>query len=477
MQHIIKKQVFELIIDKRLNAYHIQEQVSRRFWNEVIPVMQQVFDSKSVGEEDVTTIDRIEIDLGFIPAGEIDTEKWVAGLKEKMEKLLDGLDISGSRVHKMVSIPGGISVLKQWIFYMQRGYLPWNTIKLNDDWYRQVLEVLAVDFESVAELRKIILREDQSVRRIVSQHDEKFLENLIGIMTSENHGNLVEAIHEMILLSRFACNQSGKPALWSDKSLRQRYWSRVLKYAAVQDHIRADRLIELFVSAVIFEIPLLSRIPDRILSRLSVTRAFAERFSGELRETGQEESKNQLKNRKRDSPEEDKDKNAVTKDGTETDEQLLSVTDPENKKPGESVSGNLEEQELFPPKRMTSPPDEDGIEVSNAGLVLLHPFLKTGFGRLNLLENGQFKNLRAQETAIYFLHYLGTGSKKAEDHELVVPKIICDFPLKEVPDADIELTDDACQEADDLLDSAIGQWNILKDSSRAAFREGFLQRR
>ena len=121
--------------------------------------------------------------------------------------------------------------------------------------------------------------------------------------------------------------------------------------------------------------------------------------------------------------------------------------------------------------------NEDGIYVSNAGIVLLHPFLNQFFKKLRLIKKDGFADSIFQQKALYLLHYLATGNTKPEEHELVIAKILCAWPLEEPVNNFIELTDEELDEADDLLLSAIQQWNILKETSADGLREGFLQRK
>jgi hypothetical protein len=58
---------------------------------------------------------------------------------------------------------------------------------------------------------------------------------------------------------------------------------------------------------------------------------------------------------------------------------------------------------------------------------------------------------------------------------LALPKILCAFSLEEPIDLP-GLSTEYLQEANDLLEAAIAQWSILKNTSASGLREGFLQR-
>ena len=124
-----------------------------------------------------------------------------------------------------------------------------------------------------------------------------------------------------------------------------------------------------------------------------------------------------------------------------------------------------------------SPEEEvNGIYINQAGLVLLHPFLTNYFRAVGLVEENTFCHDLAQQTAIYLLHYLATGETSAPEYELVLPKLLCGWPLNEAISPDIYPLEEAFSEAEELLQTVINYWEALKNTSPDGLREGFLQR-
>ena len=85
MRHLIKKQIIELSLDKRLNYYHVQQQVSNRYWNEMVPLLEKAFDAIS-NEDILLEIDQFELDLGTVSEKEIGDEEWMREIKKKIEE-------------------------------------------------------------------------------------------------------------------------------------------------------------------------------------------------------------------------------------------------------------------------------------------------------------------------------------------------------------------------------------------------------
>lgn len=118
---------------------------------------------------------------------------------------------------------------------------------------------------------------------------------------------------------------------------------------------------------------------------------------------------------------------------------------------------------------------EAGLYLNQAGLVLLHPFLRNYFEDVGLLAGNQFQDADCQQTAVYLLHYLATRQTTSPEYELVLPKLLCGWPLN-VPIMPSDLPRSALDEAEHLLQTVINYWEALKSTSPDGLREGFFQR-
>lgn len=112
--------------------------------------------------------------------------------------------------------------------------------------------------------------------------------------------------------------------------------------------------------------------------------------------------------------------------------------------------------------------------VSNAGLILLHPFLKQLFKSCGFLND---KNqLLKQEEAVHTLHYLATKREQQLESNLVFEKFLCNVSIHQSIARDIVLSDAVKQKAEELLQSVTQNWGILKNVSTDLIRYEFLQR-
>ncbi len=114
--------------------------------------------------------------------------------------------------------------------------------------------------------------------------------------------------------------------------------------------------------------------------------------------------------------------------------------------------------------------------IDHAGLAILHPFLEHLFKNNGWLEEKTFKNQSSRHRAVLLLHYLATGQTKAAPHQLPFNKLLCGMPIHSPVDTGIRLKKAWLKQADQLLQSVIRHWSMLKNTSPAGLRSTFIQR-
>ncbi|MDZ8055898.1 MAG: contractile injection system tape measure protein [Aulosira sp. ZfuVER01] len=164
-----------------------------------------------------------------------------------------------------------------------------------------------------------------------------------------------------------------------------------------------------------------------------------------------------------------------TDEPTPAPQQNLSVEQVELRTPEPSNPQSI------PPRRargstLSAEEETAGLYINQAGLVLLHPFLRIYLDEVGLLDGESFRDESAQQTAIYLLHYLATKQTDAPEYELVLPKLLCGWPLDEPVSRGLDLPATALTEGENLLQTVINYWEVLKSTSPDGLRDGFLQR-
>lgn len=116
---------------------------------------------------------------------------------------------------------------------------------------------------------------------------------------------------------------------------------------------------------------------------------------------------------------------------------------------------------------------QEPIFITNAGLILLHPFLARLVRTVGYADGDRLTN---PDRAVHLLHYLAAGTLPEAEWQLVLPKILCGLPLKRAVDPTQLPAEEAKAGADEMLRAAIDHWAALKNTSIDGLRTSFLQR-
>jgi len=469
MQHVINKQLLELVLNKKQDAFLIQQRMSDFYHRHILPMLEKIFDSLAP-EEDVLHFGRMVIDLGKIDLKYLEQNKAPDGLYDLLLAQISGATAILKERQK-TNRPYALSVAGQWLFYMEHGHLPWNTTTTNEMWYEQTLQALASDFDTITLLRKLILANPVAIQRMVYQHDETFLLKLIRVLTSENQDGLLSIIDDLCILSSEIFFKEKKTQ--SEKRLvRHTVWQLLLTLTAVPyTGLTPERLAGQLIGNILAE----TNNTSQALALMKTKTGTVKNILQQLASKGGSQQAGEVKpgrsvpgaTRQSDKP-----------DGTNA---FFN--------PGEAIAIPLPAASISWEKTLTKAsetstaafgkielPDE-GIFVGDAGLILLHPFLNTFLSRLGLVQGGVFRDKDARQRAVHLLFYLAHGKQNPDEHELVIPKVLCAHPLFEAVERELVLMEPEMREADDLLVAAIAQWTIIKNTSPEGLREGFLQRK
>ncbi|KAF2326609.1 contractile injection system tape measure protein [Flavobacterium ginsenosidimutans] len=112
--------------------------------------------------------------------------------------------------------------------------------------------------------------------------------------------------------------------------------------------------------------------------------------------------------------------------------------------------------------------------VDNAGLVLIHPFLKSLFENCKLLNKDN--TIHNPEVAAHLLHYIATGKEQDYENAMLLEKFLCNIPIAEPIERNITLSEEMKKEASAMLQAVLSNWDIMKTSSTELLQNEFLQR-
>jgi hypothetical protein len=120
--------------------------------------------------------------------------------------------------------------------------------------------------------------------------------------------------------------------------------------------------------------------------------------------------------------------------------------------------------------------ESDQIGVQNAGLILLHPFLKQFFTATGIIGKQGLPAPENVDLAVQSLHFLATGDENVFEGNMIMEKFLCGVPLKIPVQKMSLLTESIKNEANELLSEVVRNWPALKNTSADGLREAFIQR-
>ncbi|MBE8726507.1 contractile injection system tape measure protein [Flavobacterium hungaricum] len=119
-------------------------------------------------------------------------------------------------------------------------------------------------------------------------------------------------------------------------------------------------------------------------------------------------------------------------------------------------------------------PDNSEFYFDNAGLVLIHPFLKSLFENCKLLNKDN--TITDSETAAHLLHYIATGKEQDYENTMGFEKFLCNIPLAQPIERNIVLSEKMKKEAATILQAVLSNWEVMKTTSAELLQNEFLQR-
>jgi hypothetical protein len=510
--HIIKKQFIHLDVSRKENSLALRQRFERLLEEELLPRLEPVFD-RLAGPDVWIELDRLEFDLGRLDSGASSSDwlektyrAYVAALEEQVQKYPEDKRRSSSENFR-----------RALVFFLREGYLPWWAYGL--DLETAVREQLSL----IAAFLLNVLNEPQARRRWVRQFDDDIQELLWKERTKGSPDRVAPDLERPIGLQQWRRLE----AVQSGRELRNLYWESVwqtLQTAAGFERAwplnllrltlntlpgqaakatfwqrlwRTD-LLPVKVKQILFkELEADLPLPFQHWRRWLPSRPAKEqkKIYGESllpvlqREAGYEEKwlRLLLHNTVAALPAVNGRKilqEKIRQDPDLPDERrvrlLFFLEQPQSlvtpQQPGISDQKKEEEIPSTASPRSRKMDEGEGIFVPLAGTVLLHSFLPAFFERLDLLEEGRFREEADRERAVHLLYFLATGLKHPAEQELVVLKLLSGMEIDRPVEKKLDLTEKEKEAADQLLRAVIQTWEVMAGSDPDDLRGSFLIR-
>ena len=509
-KHIINRQVLELTIRDKENVWAVQNRTSALVKEKLHPELDKLFTRLS-NDEEIVRIDKLVVDLGTIQENGLEqvfVETAIRKISEQVNSLIAKGKSSATQKTEQKNKADDRDLLitnklndylDQFLFFLKNGYFPWwHEIPGTEKFSSQNLsrnifkEILNVDNDLLRNTFLPLLKNQNVRKRLIYQYNHSYLYELLkklnaGLLQNlsaqlrilqncsgsvfpekklsasfyefalqyfENEQFLKSSDEQVIFLKKMLdLSLAGYSAVEKENKLALIIQSSQKNHPGFQQEDFEIVVIATIQSAV--ELPFVSQhLNEIILNVHAKSGAAIDFWINEFARISQKKVAGEK---------------WENQDLTDSSEILSTekTTAFQKKNVKESFS-------LFPQK---PPEDAETILVSNAGLVIFHPFLKFFFEGLGLLNSElQFKNTESVFKAIHLLQFIATGEETAEETDLVLNKILCGVEISEPVPQSVQLSEEEKEECIFLMKTVLERWEALRTGNPAALRDTYLRR-
>ncbi|WP_114782555.1 contractile injection system tape measure protein [Botryobacter ruber] len=423
-RHIIRRQILEVSREGATDAFAFKEELSLFCTQKLLPAIEKVLDEKAPAGK------VIKADSVVIEAGELPADNWEQVLCEKVVEQLADLfssmgtsavvgapGITATPVEELSEQENAVDII---LYFLRTGVMPWNASVSSKADLQRLMETAGSKSTFLHQMKQLTNTEPQVLKRLVQQFEEPVLEKIMtlsGVRKSlrEKEKKFLTSLLFLLKLPPAECKQL----------LIQSLLAGALVQRSRHESALNPEKFEEIVFRHLFE----------NLTAEQLQRAAKMLFYGSSK---QEDSAKAIA--------------AQVGAGKQTDKPAFGKN---------LVSIKNKKQEYF---------------VTNAGLVLLHPFLATLFENIGYTDKHVWVSEEVQQRALGLSQYLVTGNEACPEFDLLLNKLLLGYPMHQSVNGNIVLSAFEKKEAQDLLQSVIRHWDALKNSSIEGLQSTFLQR-
>lgn len=518
LNHIIQKVVLEIDTNSMKVANSLKNNSSAFIQNELLPLIEKELNSLYVKENESIQIEKISIvvdanvsrvDFSFSSEVKNEVQKQ---LQKKVQEAIATAEIKPKNTETESNTVVSIAAKKSnsLLYFLNHGRLPWwnsksNTINFSEE---NLVEIVndadfRLQFHSIIskkEVQKRLLNQFNDTQIALFLSSKKGNQNSIASISTNKiikqlSTESVQFKKEFwtVLFNYVSTNQDGSIFSFYDENLQS--WS-----LSFSEFIR-----ELNLLIPISKVLLTTTSEEKLTSTHQKNQSSSEAKKSEIKNSdnqSQTTPNNDLKNNIEKEILSEKPTPTVPENSIETQQKSAienseSVGQNEQKNEASSfenntnfkentsvndtktdsvseIESNDKNSELNEENYFNSELLKKGVYVENAGLILLHPFLKMLFQNCNLLDEKNHVNNK--ELAVHILHYAATKQEHDYEYTMLFEKFLCGLPLEFPIKREVNIEDYQKNHVEELLTAVVGHWSALKNSSTDILRTEFLQR-
>ena len=453
--HIIQKVFVEITINNKEKALSIKDDINSFLSIDVFPEIEKYINALEYKLDDHTLqIPRLELDLD-VKNSSLNAElkdKIAQLFKEELSEITKPIEVSDQETEKKGNskaylIDNQEKAIQTFIYFLEKGNMPWwnsstNGIAFLDP---QVFNTLIVNNNFQKRIISVFSKPNVQERIINQLSDEQIAQLCLSVLKNkELKINLnVEVIQyisklnhtERQIVWRLVLNVLSQYLSSSNTNFREYLLQQIVKIESTSIFFSKTKNKHQNLKTAVKIFPFMKE--DEMFESIESVKNSVENKSGEPQN---------LKNSK----------NLMEKlhQKNEKFHKILSPDDNEFTQDNEQ---------------------NDGQYVQNAGLILIHPFIKTFFEHCNLIDL-KTRQLINPELCTHLLHYIATGKINAPEYDMVFEKFLCNIPLNQSINRHIKLSRKHKTQAKNVIESVQHNWSSMKKSSVELLQNEFFQR-
>jgi hypothetical protein len=479
--HRIKHQVIELTVRDATTARQLHNEISRIYHQRIVPLIDYYCSELSTPGQ-LHRIETLVLDVGSINVLQLEADL-VAGVEAALRPAL------AAQMNAPAARPSGYrSDVQVWLelfaLFARSGSLPWwadaTAPRLLEDGAQHLLQHAPA---ALARLLRTLAHEPQALQRLVDHLSDPFLTELARELVPALQAAPADQFPSLIAALQHNPVASSHPQAW----LRRQAWMTILQVAGIAG--AQYTATSLYLAVV-----------QRLAATLSVS-------YDSLLAAAQPADASPARSAPAQAPPADlwaTLRRLASRLAPRLRAELLAALDAHDRGEAPQITARhvlhllqsntvhqaLPADEARPLLRMlhaathAEPEQEidpgfgtaDEVYISNAGLVILWPFLSHFFARLKLLDGKQFKDQAARQRAIALLQHIATGDLACPEYMLPLNKVLCGLEPTDLFDMLDPLQENEMDECINLLTAVIAQAPVLRSMSPSGFQGTFLLR-
>ncbi|WP_265429438.1 contractile injection system tape measure protein [Chryseobacterium sp. YIM B08800] len=445
--HIIQKVFVEITINNKEKAFSIKEDISSFLSIDVFPEIEKYINALEYKLDDYTLqIPRLELNLD-VKNSSLNAElkdKIAQLFKEELSEITKPIDKSDQETEsdsESYLIDNQEKAIQTFIYFLEKGNMPWWNSGTNGVAFLEpsVFNTLIVNNNFQKKMISVLPKPNVQERIINQLSDEQIAQLCLSVLKNKDlkinlNVDIIQYISKL------------------NHTERQIFWHLILNVLSQYLSSPHVNLREYLLQQIV-KITLVSTVFSKTKNKHENLKTAVKIFPF-IKEDEIFESVKSIKNNPK--KESEKFENAKT---------LKETIHQKHEKFHENLSQN-DDNELT---------QDDGQYVQNAGLILIHPFIKTFFEHCDLIDL-KTQQLINPELCAHLLHYIATGKTNAPEYDMVFEKFLCNIPMHQTINRHIKLSRKHKTQAKNVIESVQHNWSSMKKSSVALLQNEFFQR-